>query len=750
MNTKRKTPWATLLVILVLMIVGAYFISGLYILPGVTSFNYGDKLVYIFLHPFRNWWNEKTMMVMGISSILWLMGVSYFLTYYRNYHFDTEHGTADWDNIRMASKQLRDPDPSKNTIVSKNISIGFNALSNMNMLIMGGSGSGKTTGIVIPNLLLMNCTNVFLDIKGDLQKRYGNYLKEQGVVVKSLNLKNPLESDRFNPFNYIHNYSDLIGMITNIQNSVAPPDAQKGDPFWTDGCGLYLQAMFEYEWLESKRLGRKASMNNILKLVNLESKKVKVRNEETEEMEEITALQQLMNELAEERGVDYPPVRDYRKLKEGATETVRSIVIMVNSQLRLCELPEIKRIFEEDDLDLPSLGLGVGPTKKKTALFLVMRSGDTSYNLFINILYTLLFRILRDIADNDCPGGKLPIHVRVFMDEFYSGPKPADSEMLLGEIRSRNISMVPILQDVSQLKTLFPQDKWEIFSSNCAAVLYLGSGPTAYTTHKWMSDMLGDMTIDVRSDSISQGKNGSSNMQNSKAGMKLMTPEQVREMPNDNCILLIEGRKPIYDQKNKPFDTEIWKAAQKAAGKNGYTHPVRIIHDKEKDIYKTIECDKKIMLIDKEEEEFYRNAAKTDQSIHIFDMDNEEFLYLNWDETSPLSMEELGEIVRSSRKRDLSAIEPPEDVKGIEENVSKSPDPDNSVKTEKNIRNISGSIYDCLKRYADQMSEREIDIILQSMKEGLPERRIKILFSMGDETEMERYLKVYRTTHKNI
>ena len=191
------------------------------------------------------------------------------------------------------------------------------------------------------------------------------------------------------------------------------------------GCGLYLQSMFEYEWLESRREGRKASMNNILKLVNMEAKKVKVRNEETEEIEEITELQKFMNELAEKRGVDYPPVRDYRKLKEGATETVRSIVIMINSQLRLCELPEIRRIFEDDDLDLPSLGLGVGPAKKKTALFLVMRSGDTSYNLFASILYTQALRILRDLADNTCPGGKLPIHVRMWLDEFYGARRSA-------------------------------------------------------------------------------------------------------------------------------------------------------------------------------------------------------------------------------------------------------------------------------------------------------------------------------------
>ena len=720
---------------LVFILVGAYFVSGLFTLPDVTLLNYGEKLIYIFLHPFHNWWNDKTPMVMGTGLILWLMGVSYFLTYYRDYHFGKEHGTADWGELSSMCKKLADPDPMRNTIISKNISIGFDSLSNMNLLIIGGSGSGKTTGIVIPNILLANCTNVILDIKGDLIKKYGYYLKQQGVVVKSLNLKNPLESDRFNPFQYIKNYSDLIGLITNIQNSVTPPDAQKGDPFWSDGVGLYMQSMFEYEWLESKREGRKPSMNNILKLVNLEARKVKVRNEETEEIQEITELQWLMNTLEQERGPDYPPVRDYRKLKEGAAETVRSIIIMVNAQLRLCELPEIRRIFEDDDLDLPSLGLGVGKAKKKTALFLVMRSGDTSYNLFINMLYTLMFRVLRDLADNECPGGKLPIHVRLWADEYYAGPKPADSEMLLGEIRSRNISMVPILQDISQLKTLFPQDKWEIFSSNCSAVAYLGSGPTAYSTHKWMSDMLGETTIDTRSETISSGRNGSGSLQNSKAGMKLMTPEQVREMPNRDCILMIEGMKPVYDHKNRPFNTRIWKEAEALAGKQGYTHPVRVIHDKENDIYKTVDCEEKILMIDKEEEEFYRNAAKTDKSIHIFDVDEEEFLYLNWDEHKPPTAEELQAMIRESAKRDVSTMEEPEDVK----EAGSSP----QDQEEEEVWDLSGSLADCLKRYAGKLPEEKMKIILKSMDEGLSEDQIKKLLLLKDAEEMELYKKVF-------
>lgn len=170
-----------LYLLLLIMLRASYYISGLFILPDVTLINYGEYLTYILLYPFRFWWNEKTPVVMGTACILWLMGVSYFLTYYRNYHFGAEHGTDDWGDVSAMKKKLADPDPIKNTIVSKDIKIGFDALSNMNMLIIGGSGSGKTTGIVIPNILLGNCTNVILDIKGDLLKKYGNYFKQHGI-----------------------------------------------------------------------------------------------------------------------------------------------------------------------------------------------------------------------------------------------------------------------------------------------------------------------------------------------------------------------------------------------------------------------------------------------------------------------------------------------------------------------------------------------------------------------------------------
>ena len=195
-------------------------------------------------------------------------------------------------DVPKTAKRLYGKGEEPVTCLSKNITVNAKALPNMHILILGGSGDGKTTSLLIPNILLANMTNIILDVKGDLLKNYGGYLKEiKNITVKSLNFKDMLQSDRYNPFVYIDNYTDVIELITNIQTSVKPPDAQKGDPFWDDGVGLYLQSLFEYEWLLAKEGNRVASMPGILELVNRETQK-------TDE-EGTTQLQQDMQELQE-------------------------------------------------------------------------------------------------------------------------------------------------------------------------------------------------------------------------------------------------------------------------------------------------------------------------------------------------------------------------------------------------------------------------------------------------------------------
>lgn len=261
-------------ILLLLALAASYYIAGLFKLDDVTIQNYQDKLAYILIHPFRNWFNEKTSAVIGIALTAWAMFVCYYLTYYRNFHPDAEHGVAEWADVPKTAKRLYGKGEEPVTCLSKNITVNAKVLPNMHILILGGSGDGKTTSLLIPNILLANVTNIILDVKGDLLKNYGGYLKEKGIAVKSLNFKDMAQSDQYNPFRYIENYTDMVELITNIQTSVKPPDAQKGDPFWDDGVGLYLQSLFEYEWLQAKEENRVASMPGILELVNRETQKI--------------------------------------------------------------------------------------------------------------------------------------------------------------------------------------------------------------------------------------------------------------------------------------------------------------------------------------------------------------------------------------------------------------------------------------------------------------------------------------------
>ena len=270
---RRKTPRGAFLGLLVVLCVITYFLCGLFKIPGVTYDNFQKGLLYIVRHPIKNWWTDRTGAFLGIVFLGWVMLVAWYLNYYRNTHFGAENGTERWADVKKMSKILRDKDELKNTYLSENVAVSNSALSNMNMLVIGGSGSYKTTSVVIPNLLMAACTNVILDIKGDLLRKHGNYLKKHGITVKSINFINMEESDRWNPFAYIEKETDLIKLITNMQAAVKPPDAMKGDPFWDDGCALYLQAMFYYEWLMAKEEKRSASMNNILKLVITANKK---------------------------------------------------------------------------------------------------------------------------------------------------------------------------------------------------------------------------------------------------------------------------------------------------------------------------------------------------------------------------------------------------------------------------------------------------------------------------------------------
>ena len=751
MIRNRKIPYGFYGAFLVIMLILSYFIGGLGTFEDaniITSMNY---INYIVADPFRNWWNEHTPTFLLVGAVVWFALVTKHHIYLnRNFQFDKEYGDAEWADVKQLCNQLMDSDDTKNRIITESLAIskgvagGKTVLSNNNMIVIGSPGTGKTTGVLAPNLLRPYNSKVILDIKGDLYRKYGNFLIEKGVRVNVLNFIEPLKSDRHNFFKYVEREEDLIKLIGNLFSSVRKPEATTNqDPFWDDAAKLYLQSLFYFEWLGAREEGRLASMNSILDLVNMESIP-------SPSNPEITRLQEKMEALAARKGETYPPVRDYYKLKKGASDTVSSVVLIVNAMLALWDTAAVRRIFSGNDIDLRGIGLGeeVGSSgvrnpNKKTVLFLVLPDNDKSYTPIISMFYTQLFDILMRASENELHA-PLPIDVEVYMDEFYAGPKPSDPDELIGTIRSRNISMIPFLQSPAQGKTLFPQDKWDVFLDNCAVMTFLGSGPSSHATHEWISKLLDETTIDTRDDTAGQGSNTRGDMRYGKMGRSLMRPDAVRKMPREDCIVFIEGHNPVYDKKATPFDTKEFKHAMSLGT---YEHPVRAIYNEETGEYRTIIETSPFIELSEDDLKFYREAAKTDNSIKIFDIDDEQALYLNWGQEPKLSEDELAELFRNIKKRDLSNAPIPDDIRLMQESEKSVPDSGTSTHTDKAKWDLSGSIEDCIKRYAAYLNFDELDEIMKGVKQGLGDNQIKEYFTL-EASRMSEYRNAFLVMNK--
>ncbi len=662
MYQKRGASWGLLMAALLFFLGAGYILSGLFQIPGLSLETVEDALLYCMMHPLENW-NPKTLVCMGIGFLAWIFLVNYVTYHQRDFHMDTEHGSEDWADVTKTRRQLADKDPKYNRILTEHLKVSLRGgLSNNNMLVIGSSGSYKTTSIMHQNLLQFGSSYVVLDVKGDTQHKLGQAIREAGYAIKSLNFKQPEKSDRYNPFAYIEREDDMLRVIKALHDACRPQGPTAADPFWDDGLNLYLQSLFYFAWLDARERGSVATINDVLTLCNLEN-----RTELDADTEEaVSLLQKRMDEKARRYGDDYPPVRDYRKLKEGAPDTVRSIVIMVNAMLAVCETAEVKRIFSANDINIRELGTGVGGNpEKKVVLFLIIPDNNPVYNFAISMFYTQMFDILIRLSDDELHS-PLPVPVEVHMDEFYAGAKPTDSDKLLGVVRSRNISMVPYLQSISQIKTLFKDDKWETIMDNVATVVYLGSGPLAEGTHKFISEALGKTTIDSRSDNIHMGRNGNSGLNYNRTGRELMTPGEVKRMPTTHAIVFLESRRPVYDSKALPFDVPVKQYTAnkflkeryaKAMGKGSYEHPVYTLYDPVHFCYVTVEREKRFQVVtDEKEIQTYVEAAKHDPSIYVYNINEEDLLYLSWGNPKR-SQEEVEALYQEAVKEALKGQE---------------------------------------------------------------------------------------------
>lgn len=644
MLKNRKISYKVYLILLAVVMLFSLFFAGIFSYEDTNIFNIPDKLTELAGHfwQFNRYFNAYTIQCLGWGFLVWIFLCYVIMDKMRNWQSHIAYGSEDWGDAEDVTKRRANKDESCNRIISKNLRIdtqGAGKASNNNMVVVASSGKFKTTSVVVPNILAGGANKIVLDVKGELMRNYGLYLKKEGYTIRCLNLKYPEQSDRYNPFAYIQTEEDIIKLIANIQKSLTPPDAMKGEPFWDEGVALYLQAVFYYEWWYAKKEGRTGTFNNVLKLVNDEAKKDTSKPVEKGKQPP-TLLQIKMDQLAEEDSPDNPAVRDYRKLKDGAAETVRSIIIITNAKLKLCETKALKRIFEDDDMHLTEYATGVGgtldkPNKNKLITFLCVDDSDQSYNFVCSMLYSQALTILMRMADNNL-GGSLPIPLELWLDEFYAGARPADCAQLMGVIRSRNISMIPILQSVSQLKDLYQGEKAEIIHDNCPVFWFGGCGQGAIETQKAISELLGKATVDIASDG-SNGNNKSTNYQ--KTGRELMTPAEIKNMDKHYCIVFLEDERPIYDRKSLPWeDNPLYKQAMQLneeSGVGGYIVEPKSMVDPHTGEYVTIQN--------------FINIEETDElpeGVTPIDIYDDKFLHMNFASKEPSDDEVNEELKR--------------------------------------------------------------------------------------------------------
>ena len=528
--------------------------------PGMTLYTFVPALKEQMAHPLEikvTAYTPYSMAAVSLTALLYLMVQK---TNKKNYRFGKEYGSARWAEAAMLTKQLGDKS-GYHRILSQNLRLSMDTrktMRNNNIFCIGGSGAGKSMFLIKCNIMEMQGSFAATDPKGELLGSAGNYLKANGYQIKVFNLISPKESNKYNPFSYIRTETDVLKLITNLMKNTTPKKSSSSDPFWENSEKLFLQALFYYVWMEMPP-GRK----NIVSVLELLA-------EAKREKDEPSRLDRRMELLARSSplGEGHPAVRQYRKVMDGADNTVKSIVISVNARLAFLENEAIKELLETDELHFGELGTGKNSDKKtKTALFIVTPDSDKSYAFLIGMLYEQLMQELYFQADTKY-GGRLPIHVSMYLDEFYNTPLPDSYLNFLSTMRSREISNVIVVQNIAQIKELF-KDGWETIPGNADTLVYLGGNEQS--SHKYISELLGKSTIDKRSSGETLGKRGSSSRNYDVLGRELITPDEVRKLDNKKCIVMIRGCDPVIDFKFNTFKHPMFKRSGDGEGK-WYVH----------------------------------------------------------------------------------------------------------------------------------------------------------------------------------
>ena len=487
-----------------------------------------QKLTAALQTPLNIIWTEQSAPSILICSGAYVFGLLLYSSTRRRTRDGEEHGSATWGSAQEVNRMFAQKDSK---ILTRHVRLGLDSKKHrrsLNVLVIGGSGAAKTRSYVLPNVLEANTNYVITDPKSEVLLATGGYLKSQGYDVRVLNLVNLEESDGYNPFRYLRDEKDVLKLVNNLIQATTPKESKSSDPFWEKSETALLQAIILMLFQEAPEYEQNFSM--VMKV--LEYAEVKEDDEE-----HVSPLDMLFAKLEKEKP-NSVAVRQYKVFKLAAGKTAKSILVSTAVRLAAFNLPQIKAITDHDDMDLYTLG------EKKVALYAVVPDNDTTFNFLVSLLYSQAFQALYYSADQ-IHHGALPQHVHFVLDEFAAMPLPGFTREL-ATMRSRNISASTIIQNMAQIKELY-KDSWETIPGNSDSILYLGGNESS--THEYISKMLGKATIDTKTHGETKGRSGSWSTNFQMSGRELLTPDEVRKLDNNYCLLFIRGAKPVMDLK---------------------------------------------------------------------------------------------------------------------------------------------------------------------------------------------------------
>ena len=526
---------------------------------GATSWDKLMNTITYFELAFQNLWpslNHIDLLCGIAGGVVVKLIIIYRTKNARKYRLGVEYGSARWGTEKDI-RPYADPEFENNIILTETESLTMSSrpknpkyARNKNILVIGGSGSGKTRFFVKPNIMQMHSSYVITDPKGTVLLEVGSMLakgspmtdengkivrdKEGKVIyepykIKVLNTINFKKSMHYNPFVYIRSEKDILKLVTTIIANTKGEGQQSGEDFWVKAEKLYYCALIGYIWYEGRE--EEKNFNTLLEMINV--------SEAREDDENFKNPVDLMFDELEQKDPNHFAVRQYKKYKLAAGKTAKSILISCGARLAPFDIAELRELMSYDELELDLVG------DRKTALFVIISDTDDTFNFIVSIMYTQLFNLLCDRAD-DVYGGRLPIHVRCLLDEFANIGQIPKFEKLIATIRSREISASIILQSKSQLKAIY-KDNADTIEGNCDTTLFLGGKEK--TTLKEIAEILGKETIDLYNTSDTRGSQRSYGMNYQKTGKELMSQDEIAVMDGGKCILQVRGVRPFFSNK---------------------------------------------------------------------------------------------------------------------------------------------------------------------------------------------------------